>query len=827
MAIIGSILVYPAGGLRYIDALFFASGSATQSGLNTVDLNLINTYQQVVLYFIAMVCNPIFINSFVVFVRLYWFEKRFQNVVREARNSRRTRSRTKTDMKADRDIGHEEKGVNGRSIVVMHGDGESNKHRQQANGIHRPDPQQEVENTSNTANDSSNGDSADTLADEGRITSSPSPPRRAPSFHRDIVFADEVKPVGRPDVEERLPEQRTAEQHIAFLENQRNPKDKGTLRIPGPRDFDRGVVPETVADDEDGGPMARRITSPTEPETPVGRTNGHAGQMEAIAEMSTDDQRMKRNISIDEPQSSRARTQRSALSRMTFHHHNSNSQSLPKTPTSATAFSGLRSRGRSFTNPSMRSSRTQEKDPMPYLSWQPTIGRNSAFIDLTEEQREELGGIEYRALKTLALILVGYFVCFHLFGIVSLLPWIERSGTYGAIVVNDGVNKAWWAIFTTSSLFNDVGFTLTPDSMISFQTAVFPLLLGCFLIVIGNTGFPCMLRFVIWVLHSLVPRESGAWEELKFLLDHPRRCFTLLFPSKATWWLFWILVALNGIDLLLFCVLDIHNHTLEALAPGTRVLTGLFQAFSTRTAGFSVVNLSNLHTAVQVSYLVMMYISVFPIAISVRRTNVYEEKSLGIYGASPGEDEDDSGEPSYVGAHLRRQLSFDLWYIFLGLFIIAIAEGPRLENTNEYAFTTFSCLFEIVSAYGTVGLSLGYPNINASFSAEFSVISKLVIIAMQIRGRHRGLPYQLDRAVLLPSEGLHKKEDRDAALRMRRNSTLSQTDREPSAHQWIARRPTEEQAMSEREDKVTRVFDESEAERHRGTGNGVAGPLGR
>ena len=35
MSIIGSILLYPAGGLSYIDALFFASGCATQSGLNT------------------------------------------------------------------------------------------------------------------------------------------------------------------------------------------------------------------------------------------------------------------------------------------------------------------------------------------------------------------------------------------------------------------------------------------------------------------------------------------------------------------------------------------------------------------------------------------------------------------------------------------------------------------------------------------------------------------------------------------------------------------------------------------------------------------------
>ena len=177
--------------------------------------------------------------------------------------------------------------------------------------------------------------------------------------------------------------------------------------------------------------------------------------------------------------------------------------------------------------------------------------------------------------------------------------------------------------------------------------------------------------------------------------------------------------------------------------------------------------------------MIMMYISVFPIAISVRRTNVYEEKSLGIYGSSSDEAEDVQ-EPSYVGAHLRRQLSFDLWYIALGLFIIAIVEGDHLANTNDYAFTLFSVIFEIVSAYGTVGLSLGYPNVDTSFSGQFRVISKLVIIAMQIRGRHRGLPYELDRAIMLPSDALHKKEDADAAKRAhRRNSSLSHMDLPP------------------------------------------------
>src|SRR4051794_23858894 len=89
--IVGSIILFASGrneGLAYIDALFFASGASTQAGLNTVNVNLLNTFQQVVIYLICMLANPITINSFVVFLRLYWFEKRFQHIVREARQRR-------------------------------------------------------------------------------------------------------------------------------------------------------------------------------------------------------------------------------------------------------------------------------------------------------------------------------------------------------------------------------------------------------------------------------------------------------------------------------------------------------------------------------------------------------------------------------------------------------------------------------------------------------------------------------------------------------------------------------------------------------------------
>jgi len=174
-----------------------------------------------------------------------------------------------------------------------------------------------------------------------------------------------------------------------------------------------------------------------------------------------------------------------------------------------------------------------------------------------------------------------------------------------------------------------------------------------------------------------------------------------------------------------------------------------------------------------------MYISIFPIAISVRRTNVYEERSLGVY---QNPDEEPEGNPSYISSHIRRQLSYDLWYIFLGFFVISIVEGQRLGDDSEPRFSMFALLFEIVSAYGTVGLSLGYPGRNQSFSVVLKPLSKLVIVAMQIRGRHRGLPYALDRAILLPSERRLQEEEDMAAARMPRRMSMASVAGSATGH---------------------------------------------
>ncbi|OOO04334.1 cation transporter [Aspergillus oryzae] len=362
---------------------------------------------------------------------------------------------------------------------------------------------------------------------------------------------------------------------------------------------------------------------------------------------------------------------------------------------------------------------------LPSISAEATLGRNSKFYNLTAEDRERLGGIEYRALKMLLKTVLG----------------------------TDIAIKAIRAFYAAQTMANNLGFTLTPDSMVSFQDATFPMLIMTFLAYAGNNLYPVFLRLIIWTTYRCTPKNSSLREPLDYLLKYPRRCYTLLFRSKPTWVLFGIIFVLNFVDVLLIVVLDLHNPAVNTLPGGPRVLAAIFQAASARHTGTSSFNLADVNPAVQFSLLVMMYISVFPIAISMRASNTYEERSLGLF-SSDGEVVDESNTTNYVLSHVRNQLSFDLWYIFLGIFCICVAESNRIMNPSEPGLTVFAIFFEAISAYANVGLSLGYPGVSTSLSGQLSTFSKVVVCLLMIRGKNRGLPYQLDRAIRLPNERL-------------------------------------------------------------------------
>ncbi|KAG2356590.1 cation transport protein-domain-containing protein [Suillus spraguei] len=396
--------------------------------------------------------------------------------------------------------------------------------------------------------------------------------------------------------------------------------------------------------------------------------------------------------------------------------------------------------------------------PVTYISSDTIVGRNSAFHFSTKEQLEELAGVEYRALNVLLWLVASYHITVQLISFVVIAPYMSLPKWASDLkppALLRTIAVPWFSLFQVVSAYTNTGTSLVDQSMVPFQTAYPMIFFLMFCTLAGNTAFPILLRFLIWIITKLVPRDSRLDETLHFLLDHPRRCFVYLFPSYQTWFLLTILVIMNLTNWLCFLVLDIGNPDIDSIPLGTRVIAGLYQTVAIRAP--AIVPFASVAPAVKVVYVIMMYISVYPIALSVRSTNVYEEQSLGIYSDNDSEDGSAFSTTGprmtvwsrYLALHARRQLAFDMWWLCLALVFICIIERENLDNTEIQGWFN---IFTIISAYGTVGLSLGIPTENYSFSGALKPLSKLIVCLVMLRGRHRSLPVAIDRAIMFPSE---------------------------------------------------------------------------
>ncbi|OAG00389.1 TrkH-domain-containing protein [Paraphaeosphaeria sporulosa] len=355
-----------------------------------------------------------------------------------------------------------------------------------------------------------------------------------------------------------------------------------------------------------------------------------------------------------------------------------------------------------------------------YVSFKPHLDSRGRFLELSEHDRLELGGVEYRALQALLFILIGYQLFWYVFGIVFLMPYAYRSETRDILreAQPGGLNPGWWAFFSTVTEFANGGLNVLNANFVPFSGMPYILIIAGALALIGQTQFPIFLRLTIWIMQKM------------FLLQHPRRCFIYLFPSRQTWYLLAIQITIDITAWLCFEILNIGMPDVEALTTGTRILDGLFQATGLRTSGAYIITFSSLAPACLVAYLVIMYISSYPLVMTLRKTNTYEERSIGL------QEGDDSAA------------AYDIWFQFLAFFLVCIIERAHLRAADP-GFDMFSLLFEVTSAYGT----------DISLSGRFAGLSKVVMLFVMVRGRHRGLPLAIDRSILLPGEELMKRLD--------------------------------------------------------------------
>jgi trk system potassium uptake protein TrkH len=265
------------------------------------------------------------------------------------------------------------------------------------------------------------------------------------------------------------------------------------------------------------------------------------------------------------------------------------------------------------------------------------------------------------------------------------------------------------SVFHSISAFCNAGFCLFSDSFVSYQGDWCTNVIISLLIITGGIGF--------LVLAELKNR-------LSFDL---RSVFRLSLHSKLVISVTLILLLSSS---LLISLMEWKN-ILAPLSPSKRFLAGFFQAASARTAGFNTISVGGLANETLFFLILLMFIGASPGSCGggIKTTTI---ACLGILGLSRMRGK---ARPqvfmrtiSYgsVGKAISIVLVSTVVIIVATLVLLMTEIGEVSHIVSRGRF--LEILFEVVSAFGTVGLSTG-------MTAGLSVAGKLIITFVMFIGR--------------------------------------------------------------------------------------------
>ncbi len=328
----------------------------------------------------------------------------------------------------------------------------------------------------------------------------------------------------------------------------------------------------------------------------------------------------------------------------------------------------------------------------------------SSFILMTAGRRVSLsdklvveGSFRPTAISDFRALLRDVFLftlSFELIGAAALLlKFAGRGSFFQALVLS---------LFHSVSAFCNAGFSLFSDSLMNFRGDALVNLTMIFLIVFGGLGF-----FVLQEI-KLALRNSLKKERVKFSL-HTK------FVAAIT-----LGIILTGAVLLFLMEFD---RGFSGLPLKDKVLASVFQVVSARTAGFNTVDLNSLSVASLLLIILIMFIGASPgstgggvktttfgVVFAFLRSRIRGQEVPQIFSRAIRNDD-------IIKAYTLISLAVSL--IFASTMALLIIQ-PQLALKEA--------LFEVVSAFGTVGLSLGItPNLHP--------LSKLVLIITMYLGR--------------------------------------------------------------------------------------------
>lgn len=294
-------------------------------------------------------------------------------------------------------------------------------------------------------------------------------------------------------------------------------------------------------------------------------------------------------------------------------------------------------------------------------------------------------------------------------------------------------NPWWWSLFHSISAFNNAGFALNQNNLMNFPTDPVINLTIALLIIIGGLGYPVLIAIHLFIRHRIRYHLSKSEEQsIKRSLADVASLVQVRVALIGTV----LLLALGTITTLVF---ETDNTALADFSNTQKVLISFFHSVSTRTAGFNTVDLGIFHVTTIILYMGLMFIGANPAGTA---GGIKIPTVAVLYGYI----KDWFKEPGQPVILLNRRLSkfalshavrlFFFSVIFILLIILGISYTERAYLlTPDPLFNLQKVMFEVVSAFGTVGLSLGFTGGVTSFSGIMSDPAKVLIIITMLFGR--------------------------------------------------------------------------------------------
>jgi trk system potassium uptake protein TrkH len=263
-----------------------------------------------------------------------------------------------------------------------------------------------------------------------------------------------------------------------------------------------------------------------------------------------------------------------------------------------------------------------------------------------------------------------------------------------------------YGIFHSVSAFCNAGFALFSQSLVPFVKDKWVILTMGVLIILGGIGF-------------IVLREI--YERIRKMRKDFSLHTKLVFISTSLL----LIIGIVGVFIAEW------NGVLKNLSLVDKICASFFQSITPRTAGFQVANVGEYKLGTKMLTLVFMFIGASPGGTGGGiKTTTAVLILMSIYAYFRGKKEVSGLGRSVGNIFITRA------FVIAGVSGIILILSVLVLSFSESDQNFMALLFEEISAFGTVGLSVGSKlNPACSLSYEFTNIGKIVIILTMLFGR--------------------------------------------------------------------------------------------